>query len=335
MKTYRHSDAPLEVHGIPFFDKTGEWYRLPPEITDTIETLSFTGRRSAGARICFRTDATEFTVKVVLKTLSIDIGLSIYACQSAHVLIGPRHDAFFPGHVRPDNYDMKEFQQTFTKSGEMEDITLYVPRNEILDYIEVTVPDDAKVEPPTPYKDIKPIVFYGPSYTEQGNCSTSFVSYTAILCERLNVDHYNMGFSGTARGEAEVAEYIKNIDMSLFVYDYEENAPTVEHLEKTHKPFFDIIRKANPALPIIIVSKMVYRYTEEDYKKRDVLKQTYLDAKAAGDENVYFVEGESLFGEVERMLCFMDEIHPNDIGMLMKANGLEPLVKQILKTERV
>lgn len=334
MKTYRHNDAPLELHGIPFFNKTGEWYRLPPEITDKIDTLSFMGRRSAGARICFRTNAAEFTVKVALKTLSVDIGLSIYACQSAHVLIGPRHDALFLGHVRPDNYDMKEFRKTFTKSGEMEDITIYVPRNEILDYIEVIVPDDAKVEPPTPYKDIKPIVFYGPSYTEQGNCSTSFVSYTAILCERLNVDHYNMGFSGCARGEKEVAEYIKNIDMSLFIYDYDENAPTVEHLEKTHKPFFDIIRKANPDLPIIMISKMVYRYTQEDYEKRDVIKKTYLEAKAAGDENVYFVEGESLFGDVERMLCFMDEVHPNDIGMLMKANGLEPLVKQILKTER-
>ena len=334
MKTYTYKDRPLELHGIPFFEKTGEFYRLPPEITDKIETLSFYGKRSTGARLCFRTDATEFLVRVSLKTLSVDLGLSIYACQSAHVLVGPRNDAVFLGHVSPDNYETKTFERTFKKAPGMEDVTIYLPRNEIIENIEVRVGDNVKVLPPTPYKDIKPIVYYGPSYTEAGNCSTGFVSYTAIISSRLNVDHYNLGFSGCALGESEVAEYIKTIDMSLFVYDYEENAPNVEHLEKTHKPFFEIIRKANPDLPIIIVSKTLYRYSEKDKAMRDVIKKTYEDAKYSGDENVYFLDGSTLLGKDEHMLCFMDEIHPNDIGMLRKADALEPLISKILGTER-
>ena len=254
MKIYRYNDYPLELHGIPFFEKTGELYRLPPEITDKIETLSHCGRRSSGARLCFRTDAAEFTVRMSLKTLSFDIGLSIYACQSAHVLVGDRNDAEFLGHVRPDNYENKQFQRTFKKSNKMEDVTIFLPRNEVVENIEIVVDEAARVESPTPYKDIKPILYYGPSITEAGNCMTGFTAYPAIISARLNIDVYNMGFAGCALGEAEVAEYIKNIEMSMFVYEYEYNAPTVEHLENTHKPFFDIIRKANPTLPILITT---------------------------------------------------------------------------------
>ena len=50
-------------------------------------------------------------------------------------------------------------------------------------------------------------------------------------------------------------DYIKNLDMSLFVYDYDHNAPNVEHLKNTHKAMFDKISAKNPDLPIIMVTR--------------------------------------------------------------------------------
>ncbi len=335
MKTYTYKDAPLEMHGIPYFEQTGEFYRLPPSITDKIETLSHLGRRSSGARLCFRTDATEFTVRVSLKTLSVDIGLSLYACQSAHVLLGDRNDAEFLGPVFPSNYETKQFEKTFKKPGSMEDITIFLPRNEIMEHIEISVPDDARVESPTPYRDIDPILYYGPSITEAGNCMTSFGAYPAIISARLNIDVYNMGFAGCALGEPEVAEYIKDIKMSMFIYEYVYNAPTLEHLEKTHKPFFDIIRKANPTLPILITSHPKYRYNDDDIQRRNIVLKTYDTAIENGDQHVYFLDGETFFGEKDRMLCMMDEIHPNDIGMLRIADATEPTIVKILKKEGI
>ena len=85
--------------------------------------------------------------------------------------------------------------------------------------------------------------------------------------------------------------------MSMFVYEYDYNAPTVEHLEKTHKPFFDIIRKANPTLPILITTYPKYRYNDEDCKRRDVIKKTYDLAVSNGDKHVYFLDGETFVGE--------------------------------------
>lgn len=37
--------------------------------------------------------------------------------------------------------------------------------------------------------------------------------------------------------------------------DYDHNAPTVEHLRATHEPFFQMVRAANPDLPILLVSR--------------------------------------------------------------------------------
>ena len=53
-----------------------------------------------------------------------------------------------------------------------------------------------------------------------------------------------------------MADYINTIDMGVFVYDYDHNAPTVEHLANTHKPFFDRIRQAHPDIPILMMEDL-------------------------------------------------------------------------------
>lgn len=69
---------------------------------------------------------------------------------------------------------------------------------------------------------------------------------------KFDTDFINLGFSGNAKGEQEMTDYIKKLDMSVFVMDYDANAPTPEHLEATHKKMFKGIREVQPDLPIIL-----------------------------------------------------------------------------------
>ena len=62
-----------------------------------------------------------------------------------------------------------------------------------------------------------------------------------MISRRLDCDYINLGFSGYARWERILAEYIGGLAMKAFVYDYDHNAPTLEHLEKTHQPMFEVI----------------------------------------------------------------------------------------------
>lgn len=332
MKMLRFTDSPLKVFGVPFFEETKTLKRLPDSIMEKLPNLSFLGKRCPGARLCFRTDAESFDVTLTFKTLSVDIGMSIFSCQSAAVLLGDRRNFRLEGLISPPDYNTKTSVRTVKKSSDMEDVTIFLPRNEIIEDLTLTFPDDVKVEEPTPYT-YGPVVFYGSSITEGGCCQSIFNAYNAILSNRLNMDYYNLGFSGNARGELIVADFINTIPMKAFVFDYDHNAPTVEHLRNTHEAFFLRIREKNPNLPIIMMSRP--GRTERFEERREIVKSTYENAVARGDENVYFIDGQTFFGDKDRNLCLVDNIHPNDLGFYRMAEVIEPIIKKALGIEKV
>ena len=331
MKTYSYKDEPIKVFGVVDFEKKGKLQRLPDELIEKIPRLSHLGRRCPGARLGFKTDAGTITVKITFETFTTDIGMSIYSCQSAAVFAGDRPNSRFLGLINPSNYEQKTFEKTIKKESVLEDITIWLPRNEIISDIEISVNDYAVMLPPTPYKYSKPILYYGSSITEGGCCASITSGYNAIISRHLDVDYYNFGFSGNARGDLNMAEYISNIDMSVFVYDYDHNAPTAEHLESTHEPFFKVIREKNPTLPIVMMTRPSITYSDEHKRRRDIVRATYENALKAGDKNVYFIDGETFFGDSDRELCTLDRVHPNDLGFAKMASVVEPVIKAILE----
>lgn len=330
MKTYSYQDAPLEVHGVPSFETRGVLERLPEAVRKAVPSLEQHGRRCPGARICFRTDSPKLTLRMTLETLTPDIGMAIYDCQSANVMIGDRQTARFAGLLNPPDYDTKTVEKTFTKDPVMEDVTIWLPRNEIIGEFTVSVEDGAAVEPPTPYK-YPPMLYYGSSITEGGCGCRVTNAYNALISQHLDVDYYNLGFSGSARGELEIADYISTIPMSIFVMDYDHNAPNAEYLRKTHEPFFRRIRQAHPDLPVVILTRPDFDYDIHSDERRQVIRATYENALAAGDKNVWFIDGQTFFGDTDRHACTCDCIHPNDLGFYRMASVIEPVVKAILE----
>ncbi len=110
--------------------------------------------------------------------------------------------------------------------------------------------------------------------------------------------------------------------MSVFVYDYDHNAPTAEYLEKTHEKMFQSIRKENPDIPIIIMSRPKVDLTDDEIKRRSIIENTYKNAIANGDNNVYFLDDQALTA-----LCkdegTVDGCHPSDFGFDSMAKALE------------
>ena len=330
MKSYSYKDAPLEVFGVPFFEENKNFHRLPPALREALggsmETL---GTRCPGARIGFRTNASELSVKLTFSKLSLDIGMSLFAGQSINVMIGERETSRLIGLVDPPNYETTTVEKSFKKSGEMEEVTLWLPRNDEVTDVTVTIPDDAQIEPPTPYKCGKAL-FYGSSITEGGCCCNVTNNYIALLSRWLDMDFYNFGFSGSARGQLEMADYINTVDMRLFIMDYDHNAPNVEHLQNTHVLFYKRIREKHPTMPILILSRPDFERDPDGYARRAVIEQTYQNAIAAGDKNVYYIDGETFFGKTDRGICTIDTVHPNDIGFYRMAEVILPTLREML-----
>lgn len=329
MKIYTCFDDPIKVFGIPFFEEKKKFERLPQDLRNKLKNLDFLGRRCPGARVGFLTDAEEFKIKVTLKTLSPDIAMSIYSCQSISVMIGERTNAVFSGLVGPTDYKTKTFEKSFIKSNKMEEVTLWLLRNEEIENIEIFIPDDAKIAPPTPYKYGKAL-YYGSSITEGGCCSNVINTYNALLSRWLDLDYYNFGFSGNAKGELFMADYINTIDMNLFIYDYDHNAPSVMYLENTHEAFFKRIREKHPYIPVLMMSRPAFHHFSDAKDRRKVIENTYKNALKAGDKNVYYIDGESFFGYDDREICTVDKIHPNDLGFYKMAKTILPVMKKVL-----
>ena len=116
---------------------------------------------------------------------------------------------------------------------------------------------------------------------------------------------------------------------------YYYNATTVEDLMATHRPFFEIIRRAQPELPIIMVSHPPRGgFNDENTQARKaVIRETLESAVMQGDQKVWFVDGETLFGDAEIYDCTMDGVHPNDLGFNRMAQTLYPVLKEALGME--
>lgn len=62
-------------------------------------------------------------------------------------------------------------------------------------------------------------------------------------------------------------------------------------------------------------------------KRRDIVYRTYENAINSGDKNVYFVDGNTLWGDVDWRECTVDGIHQNDMGHYKMAQKLIPVLR--------
>ena len=120
--------------------------------------------------------------------------------------------------------------------------------------------------------------------------------------------------------------------MSIFVYDYDHNAPTIEHLKNTHEPMFKAIRSAQPDLPIVILSRPQFILTDAEEKRLEIIKTTYQNAINSGDKNVYLITGPELMKYAGNDGT-VDNCHPNDVGFHSMAKVLGDLLEKLLIKE--
>jgi hypothetical protein len=203
--------------------------------------------------------------------------------------------------------------------------------------VEIGLKPNATLLSPKPYRDILPILFYGSSIVHGTGACRPGLCYSSIISRMLNVDFYNIGFSGVARGEEAMANWIATLPISVMVCDYDHNAPTVEHLQNTHFKFYELFRKAQPTTPYIMITRPDFytKYTEQEeiFTRREIIMKSYLKARELGDKNVYFIDGLS-FNYAPNVYDFsLDGCHPNDAGFIRMANAISTIITYALENK--
>ena len=331
--------APFELTGFPW--RTGandSLFRMPRSIAKQkvgrgVITLSHC---SSGGAIRFATDSPLIVIRGFIKNghdmahmprvgaAGLDL---VQDCGTPRERL---HKPLFPTRAAVDGKEPFLMVTKLPGARKMRQFTVFLPLYSGIKSIEIGVAPDAAVAAPRPQKIKDPICFYGSSVTQGGCASRPANNYTTMLCRAVDAPQVNLGFSGNAKGEAAVARAIAGLKMSAFVMDYDYNAPSAAHLKKTHAAFFRIIREAQPELPIIIISGPRDRYPDAE-KRRDIVRATYEQAVAAGDRNVYFIDGLTFFDEVPRRFCTVDGSHPTDLGFYIMYQKILPVLKQALR----
>ena len=332
---YDPTQAPFSVYGLILPDETEPRFcRIPTAVAETVsDGVKWLYRNTAGGRIRFRTNAKKLTLKAFFPgTVSMGhfaqagvTGFSVYVTKGA--------EQVFLGLLTPDR--QTEYEGSLDlPCGEMQELTIYMPLYNDVEKLLIGLDAAAEVLPDTGYAYEKPVVFYGSSITQGGCASRPGSDYAAILSRRLRFDYINLGFSGSAKGERTMAEYIKTLPMQAFVMDYDHNAPTPEHLQETHEPFFRVIREACPDLPVLFLSRPCSARDDDNRERFAVIRQTYENALNRGDGNVYLIDGATFFDEAVAVNDpTVDRVHPTDLGFYLMAKTIEPVLKRMLEND--
>ncbi len=322
---------PFKIYGM--FYEGDRYRRIPEKLAFSLQNPGVEKLHSntAGGRVRFTTDSEYIAIKAVMDNIEKMSHCALTGCAGFDMYENTSSHRRYMGTFIPP-YDITDGYRSFKHFGERKkrDITINFPLYSDVKEFYIGISEDSCILAGGEYKIAKPVVFYGSSITHGGCASKPGSTYESIVSARLDCDHINLGFSGSARGEEAMAEYIASLDMSAFVLDYDYNAPNVEHLKNTHENFYKIVRKHNPDLPVIMMSIPRYYLNPDMLPRLEVIRQTYANAVKSGDKNVYLIEGTELMDDMVRDNGTVDGTHPTDSGFLSMANVVERLLRKIL-----
>ncbi len=326
MTAYDISKPPFKIYGLKYGENG--YYRMDTEVTqkanDGVQCLNY---HTAGGRIRFATNSKRIILTVTMLQVNLMTHMPLSGSSSFCIYCNGE----FSGLFRGGSYE--DFKGTWTSElilpeGE-KDIVIFFPLYDNVRSVTVSLEEDAEVYEGKEYKNPLPIVFYGSSITQGGCASHPGNAYSAMLSRELDSDFINLGFSGSCKGELPMADYMGKLPMKLFVYDYDHNAPTSEFLRETHESFFLRFRSHNPTVPVIMLSVADGVFGKSEIEKRkEIIKRTYENAKASGDNNVYFIDGQDIYGEIGLRNATVDGCHPNDIGFYAFYKAIRELIER-------
>ena len=338
---YNARSKPFRLHGLYKPQEPGVFKRIPFDVAEkTSKNVKILHTNTAGARLRFKTDSSYIAVGAIYPKMEFpspcSTALSSAGAHSFDLYVDGKfcrvlwpkdivqngsinnfviHDGQYEG-----SYDFVE--------KKMREITLCFPSFVDISDVYIGLKEASVVEESSDYVNEKPVVFYGSSITHGACASRPGNTYENILSRRLNMDYVNLGFTGSARAEDAIIDYISGMDMSVFVFDYDHNAPTPKHLEETHYLALKKFREAQPNTPIIMLSRPNQCGGEAEAKERvKIIEKSYQTLLSQGDKNVHFINGQDIFNSHDSEMMTVDDTHPTDFGFYCMAEAIEKVLK--------
>lgn len=317
---------------------SARYERLPSELLGMArEPVWYLGRHSAGLYVRFRSNSTSihlrwestFNNTMTHMTDTGTKGLDLYTLTDG----GWRHVCSAQPQGKTSERcviaDMDPVDREYM---------LYLSLYDGVSSLAIGVDEGAVLEQPavdSPRTD-RPVVMYGTSILQGGCANRPGMAHTNILSRRLDREVINLGFSGNALLDMEIARLMASVeDPALFVLDYAPNA-YADMIDDSGEKFFRVIREAHPDVPVIFIEDVIFPHTaydnrirEEVCMKNQAQKRLYLRLKKSGEKKIYYISAEGMIGDDGE--ATVDGIHFTDLGMMRYVDHVLPTIKKALR----
>ncbi len=310
--------APSDFEGRGWKDTEEPFDRVPAKIKEALPHVWMWSRSPTGMCVFFNTDSTRFYVKYRLGEERIgEANFNVVAHCGMDMYVYDETQSRWRWGATAPHFDIKdqnpEYKLLDGIPKQMRRCRMYAPfRNRISD-VYIGVDSDAEFELVPPRR-TPPLVYYGTSIIHGAFAVRSGLGVAQILGRKLDMPLINLGFSGAAHLEKEMAELLAELDAGIFIIDPYHNIFSGE-LKDRVETFFDILCTAHPETPVFFVSApqtlqgwlRPAEKAEQDEKTKLFNKYGRMLMKKY--PNVHYIKGDNFYGSDE---ISMDGIHPND-----------------------
>lgn len=319
------AEPPFTVHGL--IRISDRWVRMPLDIAEkTSANVYMLAKNTAGGRVRFCTNSPYIAIKAVQPPSGLMPHMPLTGHAGFDLYLGEGSDSTYYRSFIPPTSVMEgggyesivDLTPATLAKDEVRTFTINFPLYHGVYELYIGLKEGSVLTAAPEYSVKTPFVFYGSSITQGGCAARPGTCYQAWLSRWFDADYINLGFSGSACGEDEMADYVAGLEMSAFIYDYDYNSPTYDTLVKTHEKMLRKVRATHPDIPIICASRPRVDLDGDERARRDLIRANVERLQAEGDKLVSFVPGAELIA-----LCgcegTVDYCHPTDLGFYSMA----------------
>ena len=231
------------------------------------------------------------------------------------------------------NFLIDEHSDAYKKHGR--EYQLFLPLYNEVDILEIGVTEKSFFKA-LPIRKEKPIVAYGTSICQGACASRPGMAWTNILERKLERPVINLGFSGNGRLEPELIDLMTDIDAKVYILDCLPNLNPDK--DDAFQLILNAVRKLKekkPNVPVILTAHIGYAseltnkaWNDWNNELNKALNRAFSHLRSEGYSDIFLLQKDDLVFTFD---SYVDNIHPNDFGMVQYANVYEALIRKILE----
>lgn len=303
-------------------------------MTKPVQALAF---NSAGIAVVFETNSPTIAAEWTLAEDKYMANMTPIAHSGLDLYCFKNGKWQYVSVARPEKGKVNQKQVIVRRMDTtMKKFMLYLPLYNSVTQLKIGVSKESilSTAQKTEINQSKRVVIYGSSIVQGSSASRAGMAYPAMMQRKLGVDVINLGFSGNAKMELEVAAYLATVAADCYVLDCIPNQ-TPEQVADRALPFIKYLRSKKPETPIILVESVIRESGFFDQqvgrnvqKQNENIKKAFLQLKKENYKNIYYVPASTFMGNDHDGT--IDGTHLTDLGFSRIAAAVMKAVSKVL-----